>query len=102
MSVIMKAATREIRRGLFFKRSVLHEGSEDFFLKILVVVERKLRHQRQQDMRGTDPTSVLPSPFRRKDLSLSTHSYLAWQDLPNATLSRRFESARLSTSIMFL
>ena len=97
----LRAATHEICRGLLYKKSVLHEICEEYFPKVLVV-ERKLRHQRQQDMRGTDPTSVIPSPFRHKDLSLSLHSHLAWHHPPDATLHHLLGNPRVSTSIMFL
>ena len=60
------------------------------------------KKQVQNDTRGTNAASVLPSPFRHKDLSLPRLSYLAWHDLPEATLSQQLESQRISTSLMFL
>ena len=77
-------------------RAVIREVSGEYFLKSLIVMERKRRNQTEHDTRGTDIASELPSPFRHKDLSLSLHSYLACRDLLNPTLSHRFQSPRVS------
>ena len=96
----MSAVIREVYRQPFFKKSVFREVSGEYFLKSLIVMERKRRNQTQHDTTGTDIASELPSPCTHQDLSLSLHSFLACRELLNPILSHRLQSPRVSIMLI--
>ena len=84
----------------FFKRSVFRETCRQSSFIFLSVMERKARRRGQHNTKTTNSASVLPSPFRHKDLSLSLYSQLACHDLSNPTLGHRLESPRVSIALI--